>query len=141
MAPDPTVGIEPDPARHPPVTPADLAAWEQAAERADQTVLRNAERDHAYCPYCMRCPGLVRMVKQADFLWRCRCGAVQDSRLEVAVPQLLAEVERLREQRDDLRRALQWYVENDETNDGDGENSYFVAGKENARTALARATP
>lgn len=35
----------------------------------------NAERDPNYCPYCMRCKGLVRMVKIAFMHWRCRCGA------------------------------------------------------------------
>lgn len=40
----------------------------------------NAEEDQSYRPYCMRCPGLVRMRKAAPFLWYCPCGAVHDER-------------------------------------------------------------
>lgn len=40
----------------------------------------NAEQDPFYNPYCMRCPGLVRMAKQEPFLWKCKCGAVHDER-------------------------------------------------------------
>lgn len=40
----------------------------------------NTEEDPNYCPYCGRCPGLVRMVKVEPFYWRCRCGAEHDER-------------------------------------------------------------
>lgn len=40
----------------------------------------NAERDPNYLPYCLRCRGLVRMRKVADFYWRCDCGAEHDER-------------------------------------------------------------
>jgi hypothetical protein len=44
-------------------------------------VRRNAEEDPSYCPYCMRCQGLVRMKKtDVPFLWRCSCGAIGDDR-------------------------------------------------------------
>jgi hypothetical protein len=43
-------------------------------------VRMNAEKDPSYCPYCMRCPGLVRMKKIAEFFWRCVCGAEHDER-------------------------------------------------------------
>lgn len=39
-------------------------------------VRENSEKDPTYCPYCMRCPGLVRMVKVGEFKWKCdKCGA------------------------------------------------------------------
>lgn len=41
----------------------------------------NAEKDELYLPYCLRCPGNVRMMKIVPFFWRCRCGAEQDERL------------------------------------------------------------
>lgn len=40
----------------------------------------NAKKNPAYCPYCMRCDGLVRMVKIETLYWRCRCGAEHDER-------------------------------------------------------------
>lgn len=41
----------------------------------------NAERSEAYCPYCMRCRGLVRMgLTPIKFVWRCKCGAIHDER-------------------------------------------------------------
>jgi len=43
-------------------------------------VRQNAEKDPSYCPYCLRCPGLVRMEKIEPFLWRCWCGAIHDER-------------------------------------------------------------
>lgn len=43
-------------------------------------VRTNAEKDASYCPYCMRCSGMVRMKKVADFYWRCKCGAEHDER-------------------------------------------------------------
>ena len=39
-----------------------------------------AENDPNYCPYCMRCRGLVRMKKVEDFFWKCDCGAIHDER-------------------------------------------------------------
>jgi hypothetical protein len=44
-------------------------------------VRENAEKDPAYCPYCLRCPGLVRMRKVSAFYWRCSCGAEHDERI------------------------------------------------------------
>lgn len=43
-------------------------------------VRENAEKDSSYCPYCMRCRGLVRMKKIEEFYWKCKCGAVHDER-------------------------------------------------------------
>ncbi len=40
----------------------------------------NAEMDPGYSPYCLRCPGLIRMVKVVAFFWRCGCGAEHDER-------------------------------------------------------------
>lgn len=40
----------------------------------------NAEADPTYCPYCMRCSGLVRMQLVEAMLWRCSCGAEHDER-------------------------------------------------------------
>jgi hypothetical protein len=43
----------------------------------------NAEADPAYRPYCLRCPGLVRMVISAPLLWVCeKCLAVHDERTD-----------------------------------------------------------
>jgi hypothetical protein len=50
----------------------------------NSAVRLNAEKDPNYCPYCMRCKGLVRMKKQAHMLWNCKCGAVHDERLFMA---------------------------------------------------------
>ena len=41
-------------------------------------VKENALKDPNYAPYCLRCPGLVRMVKVEPLYWRCRCGAQHD---------------------------------------------------------------
>lgn len=42
-------------------------------------VRRNAEADPNYCPYCLRCNGLVRMKKtEKPLVWKCDCGAVHD---------------------------------------------------------------
>jgi cell division septum initiation protein DivIVA len=38
-------------------------------------IRQNAEKWVEYVPYCLRCPGLVRMRKVAPFRWRCACGA------------------------------------------------------------------
>lgn len=43
-------------------------------------VKENALKDPNYAPYCLRCPGLVRMVKVEPLYWRCRCGAQHDER-------------------------------------------------------------
>lgn len=40
----------------------------------------NAEADPTYCPWCLRCKGLVRMNKVEPFLWSCDCGAKHDER-------------------------------------------------------------
>lgn len=37
--------------------------------------LARAEADPHYAPYCMRCPGLLRMRKIELHYWRCGCGA------------------------------------------------------------------
>jgi hypothetical protein len=60
-------------------------ALESPGERKSQ-VRFNAERDPSYCPYCMRCTGLVRMRKVEDFYWRCGCGAEHDERRAVEQP-------------------------------------------------------
>lgn len=46
-------------------------------------VIENAKKDPNYCPYCMRCRGLVRMRKIEPFYWRCKCGAEHDARGDV----------------------------------------------------------
>lgn len=43
-------------------------------------VKQNAIADPAYCPYCMRCPGLRRMRKIETLYWKCSCGAEHDER-------------------------------------------------------------
>lgn len=48
--------------------------------REPSIMRRNAEKDPSYCPYCMRCDGLVRMKKVEPFLWACSCGAIHDER-------------------------------------------------------------
>lgn len=40
----------------------------------------NAELDPAYAPYCLRCPGLVRMTRAGALYWVCQCGATHDER-------------------------------------------------------------
>ena len=61
-----------------------------------------------------------------------------------------AEIERLRTENAALRAALQWMVDNDETNEGDepmpeyggqtwnGINAYYIAGLNRARDALGQ---
>lgn len=49
-------------------------------EQQKSQVLINAEKDPTYCPYCMRCSGLIRMVKVEHLLWECKCGAIHDER-------------------------------------------------------------
>lgn len=46
----------------------------------NKIVVANAIADPAYCPWCLRCPGMVRMEKVEPMLWRCSCGAVHDER-------------------------------------------------------------
>ena len=36
-----------------------------------------------------------------------------------------------------LVEALRWYVHNDDVNEGDPENNFFIDGKERAKAALA----
>lgn len=43
-------------------------------------IVENAKKNPAYCPYCLRCTGLVRMVKVEPLYWRCKCGAQHDER-------------------------------------------------------------
>lgn len=52
----------------------------QRSSEAPDIVRMNAEKDPDYRPYCMRCPGLVRMSIVERFLWACRCGAKHDAR-------------------------------------------------------------
>ena len=48
---------------------------------SDSIIRRNATEDASYCPYCMRCRGLVRMRVVEKFYWRCaKCGAEHDER-------------------------------------------------------------
>lgn len=47
------------------------------------------------------------------------------------------EIESLRAREERLREALQWYIDNDETNEMDEENAFWIAGRERARAALA----
>lgn len=43
-------------------------------------IFENAKKDPSYSPYCMRCPGLVRMEIAGYLQWKCRCGAKHDER-------------------------------------------------------------
>jgi hypothetical protein len=56
---------------------SDTDAWQR------EVILRNEAADLHYAPYCLPCPGLVRMRKIEPHYWRCRCGAECDYR---AVP-------------------------------------------------------
>ena len=49
-----------------------------------------------------------------------------DARLIAAAPELL--------------EALKWYVENDDTNEGQEGNDFWLAGRDRARVAIAKAT-
>ena len=55
----------------------DVSAWQR------EVILRNAENDLNYAPYCMRCEGLVRMRPIERHYWRCLCGAQCDYRQAV----------------------------------------------------------
>ena len=47
----------------------------------DSLIKQNAIKDPNYCPLCMRCDGLKRMVKVEPLLWRCgECGVLHDER-------------------------------------------------------------
>lgn len=52
----------------------------KGAIMSDSIIVANATKNPAYCPYCMRCSGLVRMVKIEPLYWRCKCGAEHDER-------------------------------------------------------------
>lgn len=55
--------------------PFDERAWQR------DVILRNVAEDPNYAPYCLPCPGLVRMVKIDHLFWHCeRCGAQHDER-------------------------------------------------------------
>jgi hypothetical protein len=46
------------------------------------------------------------------------------------------EIERLLAREARLREALQWYVDNDDTNEADPENAFWIEGRDRARAAL-----
>lgn len=49
---------------------------------SNEIVILNAQQIPGYAPYCMT-SGCMRMVKVAEFLWKCnRCGNVCDLREE-----------------------------------------------------------
>lgn len=52
----------------------------------EELIISNTRKNPNYCPYCLPCPGLVRMVKVEPFYWRCRCGAECDLRKYVSDP-------------------------------------------------------
>ena len=54
--------------------PFDHDAWQR------DVILRNEIGHPGYAPYCMRCPGLVRMQSIEPHYWRCHCGAQCDYR-------------------------------------------------------------
>jgi len=58
----------------------DVAEWQR------DVILQNVVVDPHYTPFCMRCPGLVRMRSVERYYWRCRCGARCDYRKEIAPP-------------------------------------------------------
>jgi regulator of replication initiation timing len=52
---------------------------------------------------------------------------------------LIAEIKRLRNENEDLRQSLKWYVENDDTNEGgkwEESNAPWLEGKRRAMRAL-----
>lgn len=55
----------------------DHDAWQR------EVILHNEAKGEGYAPYCMRCPGLVRMRAVEAHYWRCRCGAQCDYRESV----------------------------------------------------------
>lgn len=71
-------------------------------------VFINATKNPDYCPYCMRCPRNVRMVKVEPMFWICRCGAMHDERDEAeearaTIARLTSGLAEARAERDDLR--------------------------------------
>jgi len=60
---------------------ADNATRDHDAWQRD-VILRNEAARPGYAPYCMRCPGLVRMRVVEPHYWRCHCGAQCDYREE-----------------------------------------------------------
>jgi hypothetical protein len=52
----------------------DPEAWQR------EVILINEAKGEGYAPYCMRCPGLVRMRVVEQHYWRCHCGAQCDYR-------------------------------------------------------------
>ena len=52
----------------------DVDQWQR------DVILSNVAKDPHYAPYCLRCPGLVRMRGVARHYWRCHCGAQCDYR-------------------------------------------------------------
>lgn len=60
-------------------TARDIAAF----KRGKSQVVTNYEQDPTYCPYCLRCTGLQRMVLVAPYHWKCpKCPAQGDCREE-----------------------------------------------------------
>ena len=60
-----------------------LAIYQKAVDNVEissNSIRFNAEGNPNYAPYCMRCPGLIRMKKVKPFYWRCQCGAEHDER-------------------------------------------------------------
>ncbi len=44
-------------------------------------VFLNAQKDAAYCPYCISCRTMDRMKKVEHMLWKCtKCPAIHDER-------------------------------------------------------------
>lgn len=59
----------------------------RCARGASPSIVRLlAEKDPSYRPYCLRCVGLVRMVKVERMFWKCTCGAVHDERASRSPP-------------------------------------------------------
>lgn len=46
----------------------------------DDTAIDNRIADPAYCPYCLNCSGIDRMVQESPWFWTHRCGARVDMR-------------------------------------------------------------
>lgn len=71
-----------------------------------------------------------------------------DAAIQAVMQEGADEIERLRKEAARLREALQWFVDNDDTNEGDepmpeyggqtwnGINAYYIAGLNRARDAL-----
>ena len=50
-------------------------------------ILFNVAKDPTYCPYCLRCPRLVRMKLVEPYYWNCSCGAECDLRNDIGCGQ------------------------------------------------------